>query len=423
MYCSALWKVKKNGYKANGNLPEPDLSKVNYYVQNKTQLPNEGGMLLPFHAELARDDSTTVLRVVDRYFKQLLGSNDGTAVATLHDFKRQWGTLKETRYGDILSHMFAGIDICFQTGCFAKILLTPNSGYNGLALFGGRFALIRGESVYKPVSFDDLQKSYENASPHSSALKAIFDLMTWDDSDDETRDDVIKDMHSITDVAYQLRTRGYDVLSIPELKRNAALLDFRGDESLPITHHNVIRVLNAIKSEDRMEELLLPVHHQAILEMDRTKRLMSAFGVNAPSFRIPGGRLMSLTGNKFEYTQVLSGKGQKKVVREVTTMHIYVTSWAEACKDLAETISSKSVLSPVGTELASRVSTKSMIREYSGDHGVAVLAALRKVCGDLVYEGDGSGSKRKATEQGGSELKKHRTEADDAMSDIEEDDE
>jgi hypothetical protein len=86
-------------------------------------------------------------------------------------------------------------------------------------------------------------------------------------------------------------------------------------------------------------------------------------------------------------------------------MFCVLKSWEKACEDFDLVVSSKDILSPAGTTLAGRASSRSLIRSFDGDNGKMVLAVLRKVCGVVITE-ESMSKKRKAEDDGRSDAKK-----------------
>jgi hypothetical protein len=105
---------------------------------------------------------------------------------------------------------------------------------------------------------------------------------------------------------------------------------------------------------------------------------------------------MPLSGN-FTISQKLKKGGSKEV--PVVSMFCVLKAWEKACEDFDLVVQSKDILSPAGTTLAGRASSRSLIRSFEGDQGRAVLSSLRKVCGVTVTEEVKTG-KRKATDDG-----------------------
>jgi hypothetical protein len=374
------------------NLPAPLNGSVNitdyYMIRTASDLPNDHGILFPFINELAKPDNTTVPYVVERYFKNLLGDTAEIAQASLVMIKAGWGVLKDTLWGNELAHLYSGIQISFETGGMMDVLATPHNIYSGYVITGGGFTLYKGEKKYSPVPFAELQSQFAKASPHASSLKTFYDLLNFSDDIDRQRQQ--NSARSTYDVGQDAREQGYNVMDIDKLRNAAKGFAFAGDQYLGITSFNVARVLNAISGNGEGEEKF-PLHHLAILETDRMKRLMSSFGATAPSFLVPNGRSMPLEGS-FAFKQ---GTGKNTVVKTTTRMFCVVVDWADACIAMSEVLAKKHVFSPIGTPLASRASSSSTLREFDGNNGASVLAALRSLAGVTVTGSSSGAGKRK----------------------------
>lgn len=403
------YSVPTGGFQFHGNLPT-DLGKIDYYSRNKADLLNDGGMIFPFVAELARDDDSIVIRTLERYFFEMLGSTSAVAMDRMNTIRADWGCLKATRWGDELAHLYAGIDLCFQTGTALDIIPTARTRYGGFILYGGSFTLQRHDVEYGPVSYTDLQTAFESASPHDAALLELYGMIHF--PDDITRVGAHAAARRIGDVARDLRRYGFDMMEREKIKQLAGQIEFGVDTSLPLNGPEVARVIAAIKDTSK-PETDFPLHRLAILEPDRAKRLLSAFGAYGPSFKIPGGRKLSLETESFKYIRKAVGPAKKKVEQTTTRIFCQVVPWEQACKDLADVISEKSIWSPVGTPISARASTRSMLREFEGVAGANVVAALKSLSGvSISGEPSTAGGKRKAEDEAGGSAK--RTKEDEA---------
>lgn len=386
-----MWSIEKLGdYRFNANLPEKDVKKFkDIYVTTKDQIPNEGGILLPFVSELAREDDNIVPRVIERYFFNLLGDTKQECIDTFDLVKASWGNIKMTSWGDELAHMFACIDVSFQAGTYIKLLVSPKSGYNGCVLLGGGFTLARGDEEWEPVTFEKLQESYNLASPHGAAFDKIWSLISFPDDFDS--DAAKLDVLSTAQLAAIVRKYGYQSMAVKEIKSAARNLDFAADQYFSVSAVNIVRVLQAIHDKD-MDETTFPLHRLAFLEADRTNRLLSAFGAYSFSFQVAAGRKMSLRDDKFVFK--MRGTGKKMIEIETHRMFVEIVPWEKACESFKVTLTDASVKSPIGTELMSRMSTKSTVKEFNGDAGKAVLEALQFLTKGESTIGLGKGKKR-----------------------------
>jgi hypothetical protein len=254
-----------------------------------------------------------------------------------------------------------------------KVITTPNNIYQGFVLIGAGYRLIQHGLEFSPVRNSQFAAAFNKASPHLSSLSSLCDMINF--VDDMQRQAEKDHFTKNSQVAAALRKYGYNSNNEERIKQLACNLVFPSDQSLPLTAVNVTSVLTAMHSA--VTEESFPLHHYAILEKDRRRRLLSAFGALCPSFVIPGGRPVSLEGT-FEYNVMIKGK---KESRTTTRMFAMAVPWEKACQDLDKVLIDRNVYTPIGTPLANRASSFSLIREFSGPGGAGILGALRMLAG------------------------------------------
>jgi hypothetical protein len=385
------------------NLQEKDFDKFNYMVTSTRDLPNDSSMFFPFVHDLAREDKIQVIQVVRRYFFGLLGVDAESANVMMDEIKGGWGVIAGTVWGAELAHVYAGVQLAFETGAALKIMASSSKKYQGFLLSGRGYHLRIGDNICRPLTYVDSQAAFDKASPHLDSLTKIYGEIQF--VDDMARSGRLLEVKSIGDVAKDLREIGYPSDQKDNIHKWARNLDFPSDIYLPITAHNICRVFGAMTSGDILEGSF-PVHHLAIFEREKRRRLLSAFGAMVPSFQVTGGRAMSLTGS-FQYKSA-SKKGTKEPM-STNTIFCVVVPFQKGCEDLAKTIQDKQVLNPVGTPLASRASSLSLLREFRDKSGTDVISTLRSLCGvtmDTSGLGSGKGKRKADDEEEGSSTKK-----------------
>lgn len=384
------------------NLKTQNLDEYSYVIQTASDLTDDGVILFPYLEALAKRDTETIMDVLSRYLRPLLGENEGEARETYEWLKTRIGLLSDTTWGDELAHIFSGIGLMFDTGATMRIIITGNNLYQGFCLVGGGYSLLQYETMYEPVMNTRFAEVFNLASPHTSSFNKILDLIQF--ADDIERQAQKTACTTVSRLAALIRQHGISTNNEDVIRREARNLSFPTDQNLPATAHNVGRVLRAMSANESEE--FFPLHPSMILEKDRRKRLLSAFGAVAPSFMIPGGRSVSLDGS-FTYNVVVKGKKEQK---STTRMFCQMVPLAKAAHDLDLLIQNHNVLTPIGTPLAGRASSFSLIREFAGEGGVNVLAALRSLCGVALIDevaasvkrgredepGDSAGQKKRA---------------------------
>jgi len=364
-----------------------------YWIGDKSELPNSKGNLFPFLQDLCRTDRDLVPEVVQRYFFNALGASKEECSLLFEAIKTGWGVIAPTPEGDMLTHIFSGIKLALETGAAVKLIY--NQVYVGFVLYGDGYDLFYRGELIAPSAFQEVQDQFDNASPHVDSLLKITHLMSY--PDDMARQADLVNLNSTYALMKAIQRIGYNANDANLIRQYAVHLVFPTSVYLPISAHNVARVLQTMCGPES-EDAKFPLHPTMLLESDRRKRLWSAFGANAPTFLIPGGRSMSLLSNTFSYEIKQKGNrtGEK---RAVTKMYVQTVPLDQAVKDLDTVITTKDVHSPIGTTLARRASSVSLMREFDGEGGLAVLSALKRACGVVMAVADSGSKKRKAENQ------------------------
>jgi hypothetical protein len=377
------------------NLPVP-YADHEYTLSTSAGIPNGGGLLFPFEENLAKDDSTTIPSLFGNVLFNLLGDDAAEAQAAYQILCSGWKVLKITMWGKLLTHAYTGVRLALETGAAIRIITQANGTYGGFLLSGAYFQVLVGDRLVDAQTFGTLQSDFESATPHINSLKKLFELIKF--PSDMERVDARDKMTSLYSVSAVARSAGYDVSDRETMLRLARDLIFPQDRFLPINPSNVAKILTCMATGSGEE--LLPMHPQAFLTTDRNHRILSAFGALGPSFVFDGGRKMDLGGTSFSFKKMMKVKGKQMEV-QVSSMYVVTKPWEKACNDLDKVLAEKAVWTIAGTTRAAQASSKSMQREFDGQNGVQVLAALRAAA-RVVVSSDPSASnekKRKAEEQ------------------------
>lgn len=376
-----------------------DPSTFNYVVTSAAQIPNHhSGLLFPYVSELGRPDSKTVPRVLDTYFKGLLGSDSQDAEDTFQDIKSAWGNILETEWGNVVTHLYQCIDLALTAQSTVRIISDSNTGmYGGCVILGGRYDLFLESATITPVPHADLTLAFPHASPHSHALTRIFGFMMYPDQ--ATRDAAQLLVTNIRDIHLQLMSHPVAKSSEAEVTNLAHMLRFAGQpEYLNSNAHNIARILRAI-ADPTTNISQIPLHPLAIFEHERKYQLLSAFGAHAPSFRVPGGKQMSLEGS-FSVTERNTSGG--RIARDVKKIGCILVPFEKAKTDYDQVVSTKSILNPFGNQLGNRMSAQTILRTYEGPSAQDIITALRSVAGISVTTNAGapSGSRKRGASPG-----------------------
>jgi len=360
------------------------LTTYNPYISSVTELPTNPGFIFPFVEDLSKPDSVNfVPSVIEDYFFEALGGSKEIATGVLSNIRAGWGNIKETDLGQWLCHLATGIKLSIETGAGIKVIYT--TGYRGFLLYGGGFQLYHRGELLEPATHQEIADAFDNALPHSNSLDGILALLNYTSAIDRAAGrNRVTSMHSLRKEIYD---RGYNVNNEQAIRSFALHLNFTTHPYLGINAHNIAIILRAMTQPEAIDAGF-PIHPLYLLSTNRNHRLWSAFGATAPTFMIPGGRVIPLTGT-FSYTEKVRA-GKAKVEHSVHKMHIQVVPLEKAIQDLDRVLTSKDVHSPIGTPLARKASTLSIYREFKDRAATDVLAALRQAAGVQVTNQGGS---------------------------------
>jgi len=373
------------------NLPT-GFSVYQTWIDTASDVPNENGLLFPYVEELAKPDHETIPGLLRGRLFGLLGDDQEEASLFLKELLKGWSGLSITKWGHELTHIFTGLELMYQTGALMKVLVSEERFYQGFLLSGKDFSVHSNEGSFPCVPHERLVEAFDTVQPHKRAFEEILKMINFADPNQRTLER--QNCKTMARLAQLIRTEGYASTHIERLKSLLKYIAFPGDRSLSLNAYNLKRVMSALGGQGLEKDF--PLHHIAAFSTDRNHRLLSSFGVMAPSFLIEGGRSMELSGN-FSFTKK-TAKGKREIA--VTKMFAAVKPWDVACRDLDEVIQLKAVKSPIGTALAARASSKSLIRDYEGADGLEILTHLRRIAGVVVTQGsEASSSKRRAEEE------------------------
>jgi hypothetical protein len=335
---------------------------------------------------------------METYFLKCLGDTTEEIIEGLREFRSAWGNIHRTTTGVMLSFLA----ICIRVALQAQARVYPifeSGSFVGVVLSGSAFTIDLEGTVYRPVSRETLSPVIALADSHAIALVAISKK-----AGNDAQQKRVLASTSMVELREILRAVWTIEMAKDDVLRLAKGLRFKKtDAPWGINVNTLTKALTLITQPALPLESNLPLHNSMLFESDRTKVVWSCFGGMAPSFRIPGGRPMSLTG---PMTVPQRGAGGKKVddihVSKVACRNVILEV---AIRDLKEMMDLKEILNPFGTP-NQKASQMNQDRFFSGDDGKAIIALLRSSCG--VSAADLSTGKRKAQEVEESGAKKQK---------------
>lgn len=373
------------------NLTTP-MATYNYHVQGNAGLSrNMTGLSLPYVEQLAKPDYGIVPRVIERYFLGTLGLNAELAKAEFDEIKASWGNICKTSWGDQLAHMYRSIELALEAQGSIRVVETSLHTYKGTIIYGGMYEFHTRDKIYKAVPHAELIVELAASNPHVSSLTFIYDSIAYPDA--TTRLNMTNAARSIRDVNRELTTRGFLQAREEEIIRKAHLLSFPGQSDyFAVTAYNIEKVFQAMGNAT-ISEADFPLHPDAVTSTKRDERLLSAFGSEVPSFRVPGGKKMSLSGNFAVKMREANGKMELKDVHAIGAILVPL---AKGYQDYIAMKNDQEILNPFGSRLANQASSSSIVKKWEKDTCTTVVAALRSAVGASANVPANENKKRKA---------------------------
>lgn len=332
-------------------------------------------LFLPFEKVLTKTDYSVIPRVIQRYFMGTLAVSAEIAALNFLDVKSNWGNLCKTSWGDILAHKFRCIEMCLQAQGSLR-LIKSNGVYKGCVIAGGMYTLTFNDTVYRPVSREEILVQIKNATPHKASLDYIFSKITYASATE--RANGLNACATLADVNFQIRSHGIIEAERSEIRRRAYHLQFPGDGMyLTPTAHNISRVFTAIG--DASISAVYPLHPEAIDSNFREERLLSSFGAAVPSFYVPNGKKMSLEGNFFVRERNPGNNNLED--REVHKIACVTVPLKQAYADFLKMKDSKAILNPYGAQIGKSNANTAITRSFEKESASEIVVSLRKAVG------------------------------------------
>lgn len=320
------------------------------------------------------------------------GADRTDCVQGFESFKTGWGAMVGTTWEMELTHLYWVLGAALEAQSTTRVIVDNAGKYQGSMILGGGFSIQIGKegTNYSAVSHADLVSALPRSTPHLGALTEIYANIIF--TNDEARAQAVASCLSMHDIRSAIALNGATERTGQAIDERAPFLSFPNDPPfLSVTAHNIQTVLQAI-ADPGISERQFPLHYSALRVHNRSERLLSAFGVTAPSFRVPGGKEMSLE-RSFEATRKgADGKMESVAVRKIA---VVMKPYREAFSDLSTVISTRKILNPFGSAVVGRISSNSLLRSFERESCDGILGALRGACSISALMGGGEASKRK----------------------------
>jgi hypothetical protein len=350
---------------------------------------------------LSKFDHRTVITVIRDYFFGCLGEDVEEAEEMFASLQSGWGNVAKTEAGNEFAHMFKMIEISLKTQ--TRFVPVFGEKYTGGFLFGNGYSLIINN---EPVTITEASKFNDmliHTDQHLSTLASILKKINFASDDDRIGHfTTCKRMWDLKVLLEGLSLNGGSSQQDSVLKL-AKTLNFQNDRPYKVTAHNIAEVLSFISDPSKDLATLPYLHHTQLFSNNRMHIARSAFGHTAPSFRIAGGKVMSLL-RPFTIT-ARNGKSKGEEERTITKIGAQVVPLDLAIRHLQEVVDKKEILNPFANA-RTHLSDDHIHKAFEKESCSTLVAALRKVAGATVMDAGGSSRKRGNDESGPSGRKK-----------------
>jgi hypothetical protein len=301
-------------------------------------------------AELALEDSRTVLDFIKRYLFLNLGSSDLDCALSFAELKSSWGNLKQTDFGLELSHMVK----CFEIGMEAQVSVIPifdNGFYEACVIAGEGYALVLNNDIIRPLSEKGLTSEIKTLATHHNALLRIKSVVERETK----REFNVSEITSMCLLRKELlrlpltETSKNEVVSIADSLRYP-VRPWNVNYSSLQSMLDIVRDLGSIKDET-------PIGSRSLFSNDPISVALSCFSEGTcPSFLHANGTTINLAGNLPRPsgepdTSKGRPRGKQSTSNAAWTLAVRRVRFDEAVSDLRKVLNEKAARS-VSTSIA-----------------------------------------------------------------------
>jgi hypothetical protein len=356
------------------------------------EIPNASGLFFPFFSPLALWDEKAVPKFINRYLLLSLGDQSIEINEFMESIRSCWGVLCKSEWGKEMAHFATVMDMALlaQAQC---IPIIQESRYIGCVLSGEGFSIHLRDRCWRPVSYADLSSAVKLADTHARALGVIANKIHRSQTEANSFINRVKTMARLREELLNTPIRETDTAEIVKL---AHQLSFPGHKSWSINVNTLTKAFDTIINTSISLDGY-PIHASQIFEQNRSHVVWSCFGGMAPTFLIPGGRILDLTAQlKTVVKQPTRGGGTRDVETAWSKVAVRNIILERALADLDKVLEDKKIQSPFA-QASIRKSSANQDRFFSGDQAIEIIGGLRKVC--RISEVSSGSGKRKAEGQ------------------------
>lgn len=154
--------------------PAPFRPEINFGPPSS--VPTIGGVLFPYFHGLLVPDYSWISSVVARFFLQTLGANKEDILAGYRNFKRGSNTWVDSYQGQVLQHMFQGIQLALETQ--SRVYFILETEYAGFVLLGYGFSILAQDRIFNPLDHKELRAELDSLVSHGKTVSALADLLS-----------------------------------------------------------------------------------------------------------------------------------------------------------------------------------------------------------------------------------------------------
>jgi hypothetical protein len=399
-------EILKRAFKVT--LPQKPGERALYF--NEATAPQGSGLLFSYEPGLAKFDRSTVLYVIKKYFYAGLADDLEDCVEEFENLKIAWGNITNSSFANQMSHLYKCIDIALTMQCCPIVMMSAGV-YEGVFMWGGGFQLHILGRTFDPAPQDEVLKAMRRMNRHSNALWDILQLIPIASDD---RQQCFRTYRNIWKLKERIDAHGVgNTANRDTVLARAVDLQFPDNKFYDPTAFNIDLVLSFISDPLKDITQLSGLHPSLLFHTDRLSLALGSFGASAPSFRVPGGKEMSLTSSfRVTSAQIKKDKGPQGH-RDVTKIACIMQPLEIAIAHMKIIMELKTVLNPFGNAVVN-ASSSHIHKVYDGESCTLIVGALRKVSKVTVVDtAAGGGAKRKGNDEDAGRSKRGRMDLDD----------